>query len=74
MGVITVEVPQSVEETYTIKSEAKAARIIETVREAGKRKKRGLSALVGIWSDRTESAEEIARELRRKSNMIRDNG
>lgn len=71
MGVITVEVPMPIDEDYTIESRLKAKKLIDSLRELGvKKKRRDLSDVVGIWADRKESAEEIARELRRKSNMM----
>ncbi len=76
MGVITIEVPQKVRKNYQIASEKKAKELIDSLDllEPKKKKLRDLSDVVGIWADRTESAEEIARELRRKSNLRRGNG
>lgn len=69
MGQITIEVPQELNKTYRIVSEDSAKEILEQVdvmvKKANHVKKNGL---LGLWADREESAEEIARELRRKSN------
>lgn len=72
MGVITIEVPQRVNRKYQIASEKKARQLIESLDKARPKTKklRDLSEAVGIWADRPESAEEIARDLRRKSNRI----
>ena len=69
MGQITIEVPQKMNKTYRIISEDSAQDVLEKldvmVKKANHFKKNGL---LGLWADREESAEEIARELRRKSN------
>lgn len=72
MGVITIEVPQQVNKKYQIASEKKARQLIESLDKVRPKTKklRDLSDAVGIWADRSESAEEIARELRRKNNRI----
>jgi len=69
MGRITIEVPQKLNKTYRIISEDSAKEVLDKlevmVKKANHIKKNGL---LGLWADREESAEEIARELRRKSN------
>lgn len=82
MGVITIEVPQKVHRTYRISSESSGKAVISGVEKLVKsaenggvkpaQKKTSLEGLVGIWADRDESAEDIARELRRKNNRIRN--
>jgi hypothetical protein len=75
MGVITIEIPQKVKKSYKIESADSAKSIIDQLdRDAQKKKYVDLSDVVGIWADRPESAEEIARELRRKSNSRQKNG
>lgn len=78
MGVITIEIPQRVKRTYKIDSKESAEQVINDLDRVGhrieKKKYVDLSSVVGIWADRPESAEEIARELRRKSNSRRTNG
>lgn len=75
MGVITIEVPQPVRTTYRIDSEEKARDVIEDLdKVATKKKYVDLSDVLGIWADRPESGEEIARELRKKSNSRVKNG
>ena len=75
MGVITIKVPQDVNKTYRIASEAKARQLIDRLEgiETGK-KRRDLGDVVGLWAERSQTAEEIARELRRGSNSKRSDG
>jgi hypothetical protein len=72
MGIITIEVPLEIREDYTVESEGKAKELITRVRglatKKRKKKLRDLSDVVGIWTDRPESADQISRELREKSN------
>ena len=64
MGIITIEVPQKGEKSYKIASKKKARDLIEELDQmAPKRKLRDLSSVFGMWADRTESTEQIAREL-----------
>jgi hypothetical protein len=75
MGVITIEVPQKIKKSYKIPSEKSASHIIhELEKHTDKTKKVDLSDVIGIWADRAGSAEDIARELRAKSNSRRTNG
>ena len=73
MGVITIEIPQGVKRTYQISSESKAKKLIDSLDQmkAEPKRLRNLEDIVGIWADRTESAEDIARDLRRRSNSTR---
>lgn len=74
MGVIMIEVPQRVSKKYQIDSEKKAKELIESLDKINpqKNKLRDLSDVVGIWADRSESAEKIALDLRKKSNRIKN--
>lgn len=82
MGVITIEVPQSVKKTYRISSEESGKAVISGVEKLVRSAANGdsklpgktvsLKGLVGLWADRPESAEEIAREIRRKNSRIRN--
>lgn len=69
-GMITIEAPERVSSMYQNDSEKKAKELIESLDKIRPRKKklRDLSDVAGMWSFRKESAEEIARELRRKNN------
>lgn len=75
MGEITIKIPQEFSKTYRIASERKAKQLIESLDNIGsKLKLRDLSDILGLWADRPDSAEDIARELRRKSNLRRSDG
>lgn len=75
MGVITIEVPQKVKKVYRLVSEDSAKDVMEKLDKLVKKANRSdLTSVVGIWADRTESAEEIARDLRKKSNSRIKNG
>lgn len=70
MGVITIDVPQKLSRRFQIASEKKAKELIENLEKmkAEKKKLRDLSDVVGIWSNRNESAADISRHLRLKNN------
>ena len=75
MGVITIEVPQSVRTTYKIESEDSAKDVIEELdKVATKKKYIDLSDVLGIWADRDQSRDEIAEELRKNTNSRTKNG
>ena len=75
MGVITIEVPQRVKRDYRIDSKDSAREIIERLDKVAKQAKHiDLSSVLGIWADRPETSEKIARDLRKKSNSREKNG
>lgn len=65
MGQITIEIPQKVKRTYRIVSEDSANEVLKKldvlVKEANHG---GDDGILGLWADRDESAEVIARKLR----------
>ena len=69
MGQITIEIPQSVNRNYRLITENSAQEVLsklETlVREENKVDD---DEILGLWADRKESVEELARNLRRRSN------
>lgn len=69
MGQITIEIPQKISKTYRIVSEGSAIEIISNI-EILVTKENSLEddEILGLWSDREESVEEIAKDLRSKSN------
>lgn len=71
MGLITIEVPQRVTKKYQIASEKKAKELIDSLDKMKPKKEKGrdLSDAVGLWAARSESAEEIARKLRKSNNL-----
>jgi hypothetical protein len=69
MGQITIEIPQKVSKTYRIVSEDSAEQIISNL-EILVTKENAVAddEILGLWADREETVEEIARDLRNKSN------
>ena len=69
MGQITIEIPQSVNRNYRIVSEESAKKVLSNL-ELLVKKENDIAddEILGLWADRKETAEEIAKELRRKSN------
>ncbi len=69
MGVITIEIPQGVNRKYRIVSEDSADEVLSKLESLVKNENKiDDDEILGLWSDRKESAEEIAEKLRRKSN------
>ncbi len=69
MGQITIEIPQRVTKNYRIVSENSAKKVLSNLERLVKTENDiGDDEILGLWSDRKESVEEIAKQLRRKSN------
>ena len=69
MGEITIEIPQSLQRKYRIISEDSAQEVLTKLEKIVKKENQiDDDEILGLWADRKESAEEIARDLRRKSN------
>ncbi|MDQ3635404.1 MAG: hypothetical protein ACR2MD_18525 [Aridibacter sp.] len=69
MGQITIEIPQKTSKTYRIVSEDSAKRIISNIEiEVTKENSVEDDEILGLWADRDETVEEIAMDLRSKSN------
>ncbi len=69
MGVITIEIPQGVNRKYRIVSESSAKEVLSELENLVKRENKiDDDEILGMWADRKESAGEIARNLRRRSN------
>ncbi len=69
MGQITIEIPQSINRNYRIVSESSAKKVLSNIERLVKTENDiGDDEILGLWSDRKESVEEIAKQLRRKSN------
>lgn len=75
MGQVVIEVPQNINLRFKVKSAEIADEILRLVKKQRKLQTIKLnlpsdsddideSAAVGIWADREESAEEIARQIR----------
>ena len=69
MGQITIEIPQSVNRNYRLITENSAQEVLLKLENLVKEENKVDDAeILGLWADRTESVEKIARDLRRKSN------
>jgi hypothetical protein len=69
MGQITIEIPQSVNRNYRIVSEKSADKVLLNLEHLVKEENDiADDEILGLWSDREETAEDIAKHLRRKSN------
>ncbi len=75
MGQITIEIPQSVNRNYRLVSEEAARRVLSELEILLKEEnKTEDDEILGLWADREESAEEIARNLREGWNRTKENG
>ena len=69
MGQITIEIPQSVNRSYRIISKDSAEKVLSKIDLLVKQENKvNDDEILGLWADRKESVEEMARELRRKTN------
>ena len=74
MGLITIEIPQKISRKFRIEASDETVNEILFQLEKLIREKtiaapeEDPNGILGLWADRPESAEEIARELRAKSN------
>ena len=85
MGQLVIEVPQNINLKVSVKSAEIVDEILELVRKPKKKEfskilaiipprrnnlKEDGDAVLGIWADREESAEEIARKIREANRRI----
>lgn len=69
MGQITIEIPQKLNRTYRFVSEDSAKKVLCNLDRMAKRENSVKDdEILGLWADREESVEEIARDLRKKTN------
>ena len=69
MGQITIEIPQSVNRNYRLVSENSAQEVLSKVENlVSNENKINDDEILGLWADKKDSVEEIARDLRKKSN------
>ncbi len=81
MGVLTIEIPQEINRSFRLDDSDFSAQIIDKLETHASGKypsnvrpprrndrKEALSEILGIWADRPESADEIAKQLRRRNN------
>jgi hypothetical protein len=87
MGQLTIEIPQNVNRFYQVKDSDFSERLLQNLEDFEKKMKsekssaiipprrnslkKDLEEVFGIWKDRPESAEEIAREIRDKNRRKR---
>lgn len=75
MGQITIEIPQKVNRTYRLVSEDAAKKVLSNLDKMVKQENSVEDdEILGLWADRKESVEEIARELRKGWNRTKKNG
>ena len=84
MGQITIEIPQNINRNYQVNDSAFGKQLLQDLEDFEKNVKsektrviipprrnnlkEDLAEAVGIWADREESADEIARAIRDKNN------
>lgn len=84
MGQVTIELPQNVNRTYQINDSEFGEQLLQNLEDFEKKTKserlanvipprrnslkEDLKNALGIWADREESAEEIARKIRDRNN------
>jgi hypothetical protein len=69
MEQITIEIPQKLNRTYRLISENSARKVLSNLDQMVKQENSVEDdEILGLWADREESVEEIARNLRRKTN------
>ncbi len=65
MGQITIEIPQKLNRTYRLVSENSAKKVLSDLDQMVKQENLVEDdEILGLWADREESAQEIARDLR----------
>ncbi len=79
MGQLVIEVPQNINRLFRLKDREFTEKLLLELEEKSVKKsniipprrnslKEDGEAVLGIWADREESAEEIARNIRDKNN------
>lgn len=69
MGQITIEIPQNIDRNYRLVSEDSGEKVLSNVEYLVKKENDVADdEILGLWADRKETVEEIARNLRQKSN------
>lgn len=75
MGQITIEIPQKLNRTYRLISENSARKVLSNLDQMVKQENSVEDdEILGLWADREESVEEIARELRKSWDRTKKNG
>ncbi len=81
MGQVLIEIPQNVRRNFRVKSAEYGEQLLKELEEntdtinnpavippRRNSLKEDLAAVIGIWKDRPETAEEIARQIRDRNN------
>ena len=85
MGQLVIEVPQNINRSYRINSEERGAKILRELEDLTEDSARipaiippsrhsleeDGNAVLGIWSDREETADEIARRVREQNRKTK---
>ena len=68
MGSLTIEIPLKINRTFRVEDERDAEKLLRELENLNK-KKSAFDDVLGIWSERTETEEDLTEDLRRKSNL-----
>lgn len=68
MGSLTIEIPLKITRTFRVEDKKFAERLLREL-EKQTQKKGAFDDVLGIWAGREEKEEDLARNLRRKSNL-----
>lgn len=67
MGSLTIEIPLKVNRTFQVNDEKFATELLRAL-EKQEENKGVFDEVLGIWANREETPEELAKRLREKSN------
>lgn len=67
MGSLTIEIPQKINRTFRVTDEKFATELLREL-ESQEKNKGVFDDVLGIWANRSESSEELTKNLREKSN------
>lgn len=83
MGQVVVEIPQAVYANYVVDDSDVGERLLDDLEPYSKPpvrsdviaprnsdRRKALDDVLGIWADREESAQEIARQIREKNRIV----
>ena len=82
MGQVVIEIPQNIYATYQVDDAVVSEQLLdelepfnesfldEVIPPTDTDRKKALDAVIGIWADREESAQEIARKIRENNRRV----
>jgi len=83
MGQVVIEIPQNINRLYHVDDSNVSEQLLDDLEPYSKKpirsdvippsnpdRREALEAVVGIWADREESAQEIARQIREKNQKV----